>query len=250
MGVCSSASPAQTVAILLLGAALLYVAWRHNCLSRELRGVKTLVEASVSLHDLEEHVMPAIDGLQREAAQLRREMRQAARATATAAPKGFPATVSRLPEVGAAHEEEEEATEEEEEAEEEQEEEQEEEEQVARSSGDGDCGGGKEGGEDYSSRGLFKLAMPGTAQSGRKQRRGGDLFNDGLSDLSLLVGMSSSLLTAPRSTAFPLLSGGAAGDSIPVTRVIISGQSLPARMEETEREDRIQELAELVDQSS
>jgi hypothetical protein len=40
------------------------------------------VDASVSLHELEEQVMPAIDTLEREAARLKREMQQLARSTA------------------------------------------------------------------------------------------------------------------------------------------------------------------------
>jgi hypothetical protein len=71
------------LAILVLSAAVLYVAWRNSQIRKEMRAIRSLVDASVSLHELEEQVMPAIDTLEKEAARLKREMQQLARATAS-----------------------------------------------------------------------------------------------------------------------------------------------------------------------
>ena len=67
--------------ILLLSAAVLYVAWRQGQGIQEMKRLRALLDASVSLHELEEQVMPAIDRLEQEATRLKREMQQLARQT-------------------------------------------------------------------------------------------------------------------------------------------------------------------------
>ena len=83
MGAGSSTGHAtHAIAIALLSAALLYVAWRHSQTQQELRALRSLVDASVSLHELEEQVMPAIDALEQEAGRMKRDMQLLARAAA------------------------------------------------------------------------------------------------------------------------------------------------------------------------
>ena len=86
MGAAGSAtSPAShTLLVVVLAVAVLYVAWRSAQMQQELRGLRALVDASVSLHELEEQVMPAIDGLEMEAARLKREVQELARRAASA----------------------------------------------------------------------------------------------------------------------------------------------------------------------
>ena len=93
----SSGAASQTLAILVLSAAVLYVAWRHSQTQQELRSLRSLVDASVSLHELEEQVMPAIDTLEQEAARLKREMQQLAR-QAAASGKAQERTTTTTPE--------------------------------------------------------------------------------------------------------------------------------------------------------
>lgn len=257
----STSSASQTLAILVLGSALLYVAWKHNCLSKELQGMRTLMEASVSLHDLEEHVMPAIDGLEREAAQLRREMRQVARATAVASrgappaphPTGgegaIPPPLSSSLAPGADYADEEDDEDEEGEDPGEAEEGEEEDGETASCSSEG---GSDDDGELLARAALHasggaRTQMWREGGSAKASSGGGHAFGSAMPDLSLLMGMTS-LLASPPAGAFPLQSGGAVGGGIPVTRVVISSsQPLGTRLgEEREREGRIEEL---VDQS-
>ena len=83
-------SSSHVLAIGVLSLAILYVAWRHNQTQNELRALRALVDTSVSLHELEEQVMPAIDSLEQEAARLKREMQQMARKASTQSPLAKP----------------------------------------------------------------------------------------------------------------------------------------------------------------
>jgi len=80
----SASPPSHTLLVVVLAGAVLYVAWRSAQMQQELRGLRSLVDASVSLHELEEQVMPAIDGLEMEAARLKREVQELARRAASA----------------------------------------------------------------------------------------------------------------------------------------------------------------------
>ena len=64
---------------LVLAAGLLFVIWKQGKIIREISSLRSLVESSVSLHELEEQVMPAIDSLEQGATKLNREMQQLAR---------------------------------------------------------------------------------------------------------------------------------------------------------------------------
>jgi hypothetical protein len=61
-------------ALLVLAAGVLFLAVKNNQVQRELHSLRNLLEASVSLYELEEQVMPAIDSLEQETAKLQREM--------------------------------------------------------------------------------------------------------------------------------------------------------------------------------
>ena len=83
----------STAILFILATALLYVSWRQNRLREEVMSLQQLVEASVSLHELQEHVLPAIDNLEKEASRLKREMQSLGRqAAATQSHKSAPAT--------------------------------------------------------------------------------------------------------------------------------------------------------------
>lgn len=203
--------------------------------------MKTLLEASVSLHDLEEHVMPAIDGLEREAAQLRKEIRQMARTT----------TVSKGGLVEAGHGSGSA-------------------ESSCRTGGEveegngvhGPCWGdlGEEGEEeetdegemehshddeedDYGDGDELHMLQYGGNEPGRVAGTRAVFGGTGMPDFSLLMGMTS-LLSGPHSAGtFPL----SPGAGVPVARVVISSQSMPSSQDDAERENRIQELTELTD---
>ena len=68
-----------TLAFGMLSIALLYVAWRNIQITNEVRVLRSLVDSTVSLHELEEQVMPAIDSLEEEAERLKQEVQTLAR---------------------------------------------------------------------------------------------------------------------------------------------------------------------------
>ena len=57
----------------------MYVAWRNSQVQQELRAVRDLVEASVSLHELEDDVMPALAALEEDSSRLKKQVQQLAR---------------------------------------------------------------------------------------------------------------------------------------------------------------------------
>lgn len=63
----------------------MYVAWRNSQVQQELRAVRDLVEASVSLHELEDDVMPALAALEEDSSRLKKQVQQLAR---TMTPRG------------------------------------------------------------------------------------------------------------------------------------------------------------------
>ena len=63
----------------------MYVAWRNSQVQEELRAVRDLVEASVSLHELEDDVMPALAALEEDSSRLKKQVQQLAR---TMTPRG------------------------------------------------------------------------------------------------------------------------------------------------------------------
>lgn len=72
MGAGASSTYMMTVAALTV--AILYLAWRSGQIQIELRGLKTAMDATVSLHEVEEQLLPAIDSLEQEVVSLKRDM--------------------------------------------------------------------------------------------------------------------------------------------------------------------------------
>ena len=77
----TSSSMSNTLAILAVAVAILYVAWRNGQIQQETKQLRTLVDASVSFHELEDQVMPAIASLEQEALRVKRDMQLLMRRT-------------------------------------------------------------------------------------------------------------------------------------------------------------------------
>ena len=91
-------SQSVVVALCILATALLYVSWRNNKTREDVRSLSQLVDASVSLEELQEQVIPAIKSLQTEAACLKRELQTLARKTAGESTSRSPEMQSAAPE--------------------------------------------------------------------------------------------------------------------------------------------------------
>lgn len=72
MGVSSSSTYMITVAALTV--AILYLAWRSGQIQSEVHSIRESLEATVSLHEIEEQILPTIDGLEQDIVSLKREM--------------------------------------------------------------------------------------------------------------------------------------------------------------------------------
>ena len=60
--------------IVALSVAILYLAWRSGKIQAEMHDLKTAVEATVSLHEIEDQLLPTIDALEQGVAGLKKEM--------------------------------------------------------------------------------------------------------------------------------------------------------------------------------
>ena len=66
-------------AILIVAVAVVYLTWKSGQLQLEMRALRNLLEACVSLHELEDQVMPALESLDHKTAKLKHEMQALAR---------------------------------------------------------------------------------------------------------------------------------------------------------------------------
>ena len=70
MGVSSSSTYMITVAALTV--AILYLAWRSGQIQSEVHNLRDSLEATISLHEIEEQILPTIDGLEQDIVSLKR----------------------------------------------------------------------------------------------------------------------------------------------------------------------------------
>ena len=83
-----SGSSAYLVAITMLAATVLYVAWRQGHAQEQLKCLRAQVEAAVTLHELEEQVLPSLERLERRSTFLERELQKQSRGTPTVEARG------------------------------------------------------------------------------------------------------------------------------------------------------------------
>lgn len=68
------AGNSNLVTVLILTSAILYLAWRLGRVQQELLGIRADVDAAVSLNEVEEQLLPALDSLEQETARLKTDL--------------------------------------------------------------------------------------------------------------------------------------------------------------------------------
>uniref|UniRef100_A0A6C0BZN2 Uncharacterized protein n=1 Tax=viral metagenome TaxID=1070528 RepID=A0A6C0BZN2_9ZZZZ len=67
-------SSTYMVSLVALSVAILYLAWRSGQIQKELHELKAAMEATVSLHEIEDQLLPAIDTLEQDIMNLKRDV--------------------------------------------------------------------------------------------------------------------------------------------------------------------------------
>ena len=69
-----ASSSTYMMTVTALAVAILYLAWRSGQMQREVLGLKAAMDATASLHEIEEQLLPAIDSLEQEVLSLKRDV--------------------------------------------------------------------------------------------------------------------------------------------------------------------------------
>ena len=62
------------ITVAALTVAILYLAWRSGQIQNEVHHLRDSLEATVSLHEIEEQILPTIDRLEQDIVSLKREI--------------------------------------------------------------------------------------------------------------------------------------------------------------------------------